>query len=423
MARTPHSAAIEYGHDATPETVEGKKNLTFLIVIVSLLFVAVFGGALVGGVVSGDPSNAFFFTIIGASAFAIGVACLVSIRFYLINRDEDYDMEEYEKEVRGTFTRSQDEDEDENEGDDEEEYYDEAAYHGRFANTPVGARIQEVRAKSVTGDMSALSPTSYEVESYASRREYSQDNQNHRDRRTNRNHRGERGAKKGPFDFASVASSRRTVRRQDPPEEAAPLAYDEPKIQRSMDPEAPRFTASGEYEESDMGLNTPTNENDSVASQMSVTSRYDTPYDDDESTLKSEQKAESVIETDIESEVEAQVEEKEKRKRGRSPLASRIRSRSRSKSPGSKSAASSQIPSKSPSRGGSDTEKKSKKVSCHHSISAYSRASPYITSISKTGNQGATTATATASRKTGQAFQVCQVYQSRAINTNCKRGR
>eukprot|EP00339_Tiarina_fusa_P022296 CAMPEP_0117024186 /NCGR_PEP_ID=MMETSP0472-20121206/17985_1 /TAXON_ID=693140 ORGANISM="Tiarina fusus, Strain LIS" /NCGR_SAMPLE_ID=MMETSP0472 /ASSEMBLY_ACC=CAM_ASM_000603 /LENGTH=674 /DNA_ID=CAMNT_0004730541 /DNA_START=127 /DNA_END=2151 /DNA_ORIENTATION=- len=370
MARTRNTPEIEYGNDASHERPAGKKNLTFLIVIVSLLFVAVFGGALVGGVVSGDPSNAFFFTIIGASAFAIGVACLVSIRFYLTSADDGYEIEDYEKDVRGTFTRSEDEDDDGEDGEDEEDYYDDAAYRSRFAKTPVDARIKEVRAKSVAGDVSALSPSTYEADSYASRREYSQDTRDHQ-HRSDRKHRNDRGAKRGPFDFASVASSRRTpVRRQDPPEEAAPAVYydddDEPRQQRSMDPEAPRLTASGEYEESDIGLNTPTSEsntptNGSVAS-MSATSRYDTPYDDDESTIKSERKAESVVETDIESEIEVQVVKKEKKKRGRSPLLSRMRSRSRSKSPSAKSATSSQIQSsRSGSQVGSDNEKETKK--------------------------------------------------------------
>ena len=359
MARTnPNPRAIEYGHDVAHHENEGeKKNFTFLIVIVSLLFVAVFGGALVGGVVSGDPSNAFFFTIIGASAFAIGIAALVSIRYYAHgkrNNDEDYDIETMEKDdiARATFSRSEDEDEVEA---DDEEYYDEEAYRRRYSDkTPVDARIKEVRAKNVPADyVSALSEADY-----TSRNDYTEETRDHRAKYR----RNERKEKKGSFDFTSVASSSRlSVYREDPPEESGPAVY-ENQDQRSKDPSAPKIAASGDYEESDIGLNTPTQTsniptnpvkspaNRSIAS-MSVTSRYDTPYDDDESTLKNStvngdtsDKAESEIGTEVLEELEAGSEieamfvekNKQQKRHGRDDAVTktRSRSRSRSKSPG-----------------------------------------------------------------------------------------
>ena len=63
-------------------TVDGRGDssrvTTLVIVIVSLLFVAIFAGALVGGVVSGDPTNGFFITIIAASGVALSIAFVVS---------------------------------------------------------------------------------------------------------------------------------------------------------------------------------------------------------------------------------------------------------------------------------------------------------------------------------------------------------
>eukprot|EP00533_Pseudo-nitzschia_delicatissima_P004794 CAMPEP_0116110772 /NCGR_PEP_ID=MMETSP0327-20121206/18101_1 /TAXON_ID=44447 /ORGANISM="Pseudo-nitzschia delicatissima, Strain B596" /LENGTH=73 /DNA_ID=CAMNT_0003603981 /DNA_START=75 /DNA_END=292 /DNA_ORIENTATION=+ len=51
-------------------TGEGSNTASLFIVVLSLLFVAIFGYALIGGVISGDPTNGFFITIIVASTLA-----------------------------------------------------------------------------------------------------------------------------------------------------------------------------------------------------------------------------------------------------------------------------------------------------------------------------------------------------------------
>jgi len=80
---------------------------SWFIVVVSLLFVAIFGGALIGGIASGDPNNGFFITsIIVASVLAISVALGVSIRYYLINRAKDDDEYLPKDDIRGTFSSS-----------------------------------------------------------------------------------------------------------------------------------------------------------------------------------------------------------------------------------------------------------------------------------------------------------------------------
>ena len=59
---------------------------SLLTVVLSLVFVIIFGCALIGGLVSGDPTNGFFITIIVASALAIAVAVGVAIRYFYVNR-------------------------------------------------------------------------------------------------------------------------------------------------------------------------------------------------------------------------------------------------------------------------------------------------------------------------------------------------
>lgn len=265
--------AIDHGEPVDPN--DHNPSTTFIIIIVSLLFVAVFGGALVGGIVSGDPSNGFFITIIAASAVAIAVAATVTCRYYRNNKE----AEEYIKQdIRGTFTRSGDE---ENGHDEEVEDYDRHHVYGH-ARTPVDARIKEVLPRSVAGDVSALSPHSYDIESYTTR------DIGHNKRRERR----------GLFDFASVASSKRSFKsvrtpREDPPEESERYG---PNTQRetSMEPSATYAATDGkiiEEDTSDVGLNTPSSlsrhttaskyEIEANGSILSTTSRYEVEAESD----------------------------------------------------------------------------------------------------------------------------------------------
>jgi len=262
---------------------EKRFSSTFLIVLVSLLFVAVFGGALVGGVVSGDPSNGFFITIIAASGVAIGVAAVVSLRYCYHQRGDraqsDYGLKENTtQEIRGTLTRSVEEDE-------ELGYYDN---RGRYYPTQgrVEEKIQEVAAPSMApGDISAMSPTTYDLDTYTqtashfSRREY-----NGHGHRLRINQRPDVEERRGPFDFDEVNDTlyRQEIPfREDPPEDNAGCNL-YCGMPMSRDPTAAIATADGNLlvdEASDVDVVSPAAR--SQSSGRSERSRYDVPEHED----------------------------------------------------------------------------------------------------------------------------------------------
>ena len=262
MARTRDNVAVSMGaaddHGYEEST---KSGMTLLVVIFSLVFVAVFGGALVGGIVSGDPDGTFFTIIIVTSTMAIAVAVIFGIQKVYCKKSKDRDMDK-RNDLRGTFTRS----EEENHHYDEDPRYDghyEEHYEPR--PTPVNARINEIKAGSVAGDMSALSPTTLEMET---------------DTRTRGNRSGRtprRESSGGPFDFAnvSVASERRNgPRREDPPESSDAPSYTESfKNQRLMDPPT-GLIDSGHFLKEEMRDDNEEEDEEEVADAISSSSHH-----------------------------------------------------------------------------------------------------------------------------------------------------
>jgi hypothetical protein len=351
---------------------------SLFIVIVSLLFVAIFGGALVGGVVTGDPSNNFFITIISASGVAITIAFAVTIRYYCKNQrsaNTDDSDDRINKNIRGTFSGS------EEDHPDEDDYFEsghgqQRQHHGHHnhhrpsyhSRTPVQARIKEIQAQSVAGEMSALSPHSFGVESLSTRKDIPISKKKIQKQLLQQ----EKQQRRGLFDFSSPNSFRlsppKAQTREDPPEGAGQATYYAAWITRgqSQDPDAHKVNEHGEivsFDEEDArdieadieGLTSISQEH-SVASPQFTHSRYDiacevTPMEQipEEDTVVTEQ--ESVTQPQHEGKsVEAKKEEKHsdkkgsstrrdrhRRSRSRSRSASRSRSRSRSKSPSNKS--------------------------------------------------------------------------------------
>ena len=219
--------------------LNGNNNITsLLIVVLSLIFVAIFGCALVGGVVSGDPTNGFLITIIVASALAISVAMGVSIRYIYINRDGDDDTDQYlsKENMRGTLSSS--DEENQNEEEDVNQPSRNQTHDKRFPNqTPVESEIKEIQAKSVVCEMSALSPHSYDEDSISTFRHHIiKDHYNY----------GRQG-----FDFSRITPGehgKNVKTRQDPPEGVGTATMQAAWNTRgsSQDPSAPKFSTDGE---------------------------------------------------------------------------------------------------------------------------------------------------------------------------------
>lgn len=262
---------VERGEERAPEptrtTSETKMNASFLIILASLLFVAVFGGALIGGVVSGDPSDGFFITILAASGVAIGIAALVALRIWLKKRAANRApvTEEVAKEattstvdIRGTLTRTLDEDE-------ELGHYDS---RGRFHHPrqgPVEEEIEEVEAQSMApGDVSAMSPGTYDYDTYYTKQsQYTRSEYGGNGYGIHNSHQESDDHYHGPFDFDSVRSEQPSLpRREDPPEEGegCNLVCGMPV---SKDPKAAIMAADGRF----------------VPEEASVMSRYDVEED------------------------------------------------------------------------------------------------------------------------------------------------
>ncbi len=204
---------------------EGSNMASLLIVVLSLVFVVIFGYALIGGVISGDPTNGFFITVIVASAFAIVVSAGVFVRHMYTKRAEDVNNDKYlSKDNRGTFSGSDEENQqDGNEDDVEDPAEDET--------------LMEIQAKSVFGEMSALSPNSYGEDSLSTFHHH-----------IIRNH--QKNNRQG-FDFSRITPADNTQRarpRQDPPEGVSASNFQAAWVTRgnSQDPSGPKLSTEGE---------------------------------------------------------------------------------------------------------------------------------------------------------------------------------
>jgi len=209
---------------------EGSNMASLLIVILSLVFVVIFGYALIGGVVSGDPTNGFFITVIVTSAFAIVVSAGVFVRHMYTKRAGDVDNDQYlSKDNRGTFSGSDEENQQEgNENDVEDPDEDET--------------LMEIQAKSVFGEMSALSPNSYSEDSLSTFHHHIIRNHRKKDRQG--------------FDFSRITPADNTQRarpRQDPPEGVSASNFQAAWVTRgnSQDPSGPKLSSEGEVFDND----------------------------------------------------------------------------------------------------------------------------------------------------------------------------
>ncbi len=197
-------------------TGEGSNTASLFIVVLSLLFVAIFGYALIGGVISGDPTNGFFITIIVASTLAIVVSGGVLVRYIIAKRTRDNDSDQYlSKDNRGTFSGS----------DLENQQVEE-----NVAQDAEDETLMEIHPKSVFGEMSALSPSSYGEDSL-----------------TTYHHHIIRNQRKNGFDFSRITEGQEAERvrpRQDPPEGVGAANFQAAWVTRgnSQDPDGPKMS-------------------------------------------------------------------------------------------------------------------------------------------------------------------------------------
>lgn len=265
MARTRDNVAVSIGAaDDHGYEESNKSGMTLLVVIFSLIFVAVFGGALVGGIVSGDPDGTFFTVIIITSVLAIVVAVIFGIRKAYCKKSKHYDVDQ--KDLRGTFTRSEEENHHYGEDPEYDGYYEER-YEPQ--PTPVNARINEIKAGSVAGDMSALSPTTLEMET--------DQRTTPGKKRSGRTPRRESSGR-GLFDFATVSegSERRSrPRREDPPDSSDAPSYTESNNQRLMDPPTGPIDSDQYWEEEERDDNEEEDEDEEeIDGEMSSSSHH-----------------------------------------------------------------------------------------------------------------------------------------------------
>ena len=318
MPRSDHQFVVRRGDSSGEEyrvhDKETKFSAAFLIILVSLLFVSVLGGALVGGVVSGNPSNEFFIAILCASGVAIGAAVIVGLRYWCKQRVARKERGKAVKhrgkrdirgDIRGTITRTADEDE-------EAGYYDN---RGRFYPThgDVKEKIEEVEAQSMApGDISAMSPGTYDHYSYAqSKSQGTRSEYNGNGYRLRVNLREQEEFRPTSFDFESVTSKQSLPIREDPPEDFGCNAY--AGIPVSKDPAAAIVRADGtmifdEAPEDDLDPYSPV-----AMSQASRSTRSRYYVEDDE-------EATAVATTDEERrDEEFESTDKKKRERSKSP--------------------------------------------------------------------------------------------------------
>ena len=169
---------------------EGSNTASLLVVVLSLFFVAIFGYALIGGVISGDPTKGFSVTLIVASALAVAVAIGVLARYLYVkhNLNNNNDLKN-----KGTFSTN-----DEENQEDPQDYEENEFPH----------EIKAIQAKSVVGEMSALSPCSYGGDSLTTFRHQIIRQQQLNERRG--------------FDFSTITPAEdgeNKRRREDPPED------------------------------------------------------------------------------------------------------------------------------------------------------------------------------------------------------------
>lgn len=243
-------------HRSTEDSEEENQNCTLIVVIVSLLLVAVFGGALVGGVVSGDPSNGFFVTIISVSSVSILIALAVSLRCWCKSRRGS---DGYLKDSKGTFS-----------SDDDEHDMKHKKEMRSGKSAPAIKEVDAVRRS----DVSALSPNTHDVESCMT------DGESGITSFAGRILLNKSRQRRG-FDFSSVVSGQPTRGRADPPESAEQQSstFSETKQLGPKDPSAVRFAIDGgietiaeEDDVVDVGLNTPSS---TYARKQKGSSRYD----------------------------------------------------------------------------------------------------------------------------------------------------
>ncbi len=222
---------------ATETADEGSNTMSLLVVILSLFFVAIFGYALIGGVISGDPTKGFSTTLIVASAVAAAVAILVFARYLYVKQglSNNNDLKN-----KGTFSTNDEENQEEPLEIEDPEF-------------PI--EIKAIPAKSVVGEMSALSPGSYGDNSLTTFHQQIIRQQQLNERRG--------------FDFSRITHNEEgenTRRREDPPEVRGE-SYETPiVISDSSDP--PEETTESKNEAEKSGLVRPKSPALSVAKSL-----------------------------------------------------------------------------------------------------------------------------------------------------------
>jgi hypothetical protein len=266
---TPKHRDVEHGAPVdrkvpNKKKMEEKNDWTLHIVIASITMVAVFGCAIIGGLVTGDD---VFFVIIGIiSAMALMSASIVGLRAYCdksLAEYQDTDAESSQDkesakvfDLRGTFTKSEDEDHD---------YYNNQ-HPGKLEKQPTKDIYEPTRgnAHSVFGEMSALSPRSFEGDSAYQEHQDRYERQVSTEASTAPSMTTKKGRyvpqhtpgressensrtwRRGAFDFASVASTRKSnapPRRADPPEQSGSVTHNQPQVSR--EPAAHKMATDG----------------------------------------------------------------------------------------------------------------------------------------------------------------------------------
>jgi hypothetical protein len=250
----------KHTHRRMEDTVNGEEenqSWTLIVAITSLLCVAVFGGALVGGVVSGDPSNGFFVTIIAVSSAAIVIAAVAFLRCWCKGRRG---ADGFIKDSKGTFSSD----------DDEKDIK-----HRKERKSKNATNIKEIDAVR-NSDVSVLSPNTHDVGSCMT------DGESGITSFAGRILLNKSRQRRSGFDFSSVASGQPTRGRVDPPDasEEVSSTLHGTKQMGPKDPSAARISNNGgietiEEEDDDdveVGLNTPSSK---YSRKQKGTARYE----------------------------------------------------------------------------------------------------------------------------------------------------
>lgn len=227
---------------------EGSNASSLCVVIASLIFVGVFGGSLIGGLITGDPNNVYFIIIVVFATLAIGIAGTIVFQNIIAPSFPERTLEPSGKreDLRKTFTAQS--------NDEQNDDHIDGEVYRRQSGTP---GIKEISAGSVVGEMSALSPYTYDEDGYSRRRG---DDPSARGGATPTRRRMNGPKRKGPFDFASIASSRggrrtRRTRGEDPPEDDVQVLTSDSLLHQAKvkDPAAPKVSAKGNLIREDEG--------------------------------------------------------------------------------------------------------------------------------------------------------------------------